>query len=391
VSDATTAGGEAAVARYHVTEAALRQLVDAALAAGQEVVAPVVEDACASPGAAAALAACRRPDAAAAPGGLAYRAVGSAAEVHLGGGLPALSLKDFFLPRQEPLLRFRQRGSEVTVEEPEVPGRPRLVVAATPCDAAALAIVDRVMNWDYEDEPWNRRRAATTVVGLACAVVDESCFCTAVGGAPDDTRGLDALLTPVEDGFVLEVVTEKGATLAATHEGLLTALEEGDGRVVAAARARAEARARAAATLDLDPAAVRDWVAANYDHPLLLSLGDRCNGCGACTGVCPTCHCFDIADEEEGVGRGTRRRFWDTCQSRLFTLHASGHDPRPDQHRRYRQRVAHKFSIYPLRFGEVLCTGCGRCTRVCHAGQDLVEILRHLDAAARGDAQGGSR
>jgi len=31
----------------------------------------------------------------------------------------------------------------------------------------------------------------------------------------------------------------------------------------------------------------------------------------------------------------------------------------------------------------VLCTGCGRCTRVCHAGQDLVEILEAIDIAAR--------
>jgi ferredoxin len=54
---------------------------------------------------------------------------------------------------------------------------------------------------------------------------------------------------------------------------------------------------------------------------------------------------------------------------------------------RYRQRINHKFSIYPLKFGEVLCTGCGRCTRVCHAGQDLVEILAAIDIAARRPGQ----
>ena len=31
----------------------------------------------------------------------------------------------------------------------------------------------------------------------------------------------------------------------------------------------------------------------------------------------------------------------------------------------------------------MLCTGCGRCTRVCHAGQDIVEILAAIDVAAR--------
>ena len=60
---------------------------------------------------------------------------------------------------------------------------------------------------------------------------------------------------------------------------------------------------------------------------------------------------------------------------------------------RYRQRINHKFAIYPLKFGEVLCTGCGRCTRVCHAGQDLVEILQAIDIAARrpGDDAAGRR
>ena len=128
---------------------------------------------------------------------------------------------------------------------------------------------------------------------------------------------------------------------------------------------------------------MRDWIDTHFDDPLLAALGVRCNGCGACSSVCPTCHCFDIVDEEEGVGRGTRRRCWDTCQSPTFTLHASGHNPRDDQNARFRQRINHKFSIYPLRFGEVLCTGCGRCTRVCHAGQDLVEILAAIDVAAR--------
>ncbi len=138
-----------------------------------------------------------------------------------------------------------------------------------------------------------------------------------------------------------------------------------------------------AANLEIDAGSVRDWIATHFDDPLLAQLAIRCNGCGACTSVCPTCHCFDIIDEVEGVGSGCRRRCWDTCQAPTFTLHASGHNPRDNQHVRYRQRINHKFSIYPLKFGEVLCTGCGRCTRVCHAGQDLVEILQEIDIAAR--------
>ena len=98
---------------------------------------------------------------------------------------------------------------------------PRVVLAAKPCDSAALAVVDKVMNWDYQDELWNGRREATTIVNLACPVIDESCFCTAVGTAPDDAKGADALLTPVEGGYLLEVDHRQGARPGRSPRGPL--------------------------------------------------------------------------------------------------------------------------------------------------------------------------
>jgi len=258
---------------------------------------------------------------------------------------------------------------------------PRVVLASKPCDAAALDVVDKVMNWDYEDELWNGRRAATTIVNLACPVIDDSCFCTAVGAAPDDVKGADGLLTPVAGGYVYEAATDKGRALLEANKARFSAAADALARE--ADDGRAAAHGRVAGNLEIDAGSVRDWIDTHFEDPLLAQLAIRCNGCGACTSVCPTCHCFDIVDEQEGVGRGTRRRCWDTCQAPTFTLHASGHNPRDDQHVRYRQRINHKFAIYPLKFGEVLCTGCGRCTRVCHAGQDLVEILQAIDIAAR--------
>jgi ferredoxin len=103
--------------------------------------------------------------------------------------------------------------------------------------------------------------------------------------------------------------------------------------------------------------------------------------------VCPTCHCFDIVDEAEGVTSGTRRRNWDTCQASRFTVHASGHNPRPDQSARFRQRLTHKFHIYLTRFGEVLCTGCGRCSKACPGGMDLPEVLQAITRLAEGPGQ----
>ncbi len=74
------------------------------------------------------------------------------------------------------------------------------MIGAHPCDAAALPILDKVFNWDFRDEAYNRRRDATTVITLACAEHDEECFCTSVGLGPEAERGSDAMLFDLGDG-----------------------------------------------------------------------------------------------------------------------------------------------------------------------------------------------
>ncbi len=130
-------------------------------------------------------------------------------------------------------------------------------------------------------------------------------------------------------------------------------------------------------------ALLSEWLARHFDHELWKTLALRCHGCGACAAVCSTCHCFDIVDEHDSYGSGARRRNWDFCQAAKFTAHASGHNPRKSQTERFRQRVMHKFSIYPRRFDAILCTGCGRCARACGAGMNLPEILGQLVQLAR--------
>jgi ferredoxin len=367
---------------YFLGSADLTALVDELTAAGIEVVAPVIAGTCESP-AALASAACLRPGAG--PELIQYAVVADTSQLALGRGMPSLSLKGLFLPQTEAFFCWREHGSAIDVKPADVQPAARVVLGAKPCDAAALAIVDHVMNWDYDDQLWNGRRAATTIFTLACPVEDDSCFCTAVGAEPDGTRGADGRLTPVDGGYLVATTTDKGQALVEAHSAQLAAPPaHGVGALRQQAHDyRTKARRKVAANLQIDAESVRDWVDEHFEDPLLAALGVRCNGCGACSSVCPTCHCFDIVDEVDGVGRGTRRRCWDTCQTGKFTAHASGHNPREDQNARFRQRINHKFGIYPLRFGEVLCTGCGRCTRVCHAGQDLVEILAAIDVAAR--------
>jgi hypothetical protein len=201
-----------------IAQADLAALVADLTAAGTEVVAPVKSGA---------------------GGALEYRRIGRLGEAALGeGALPRRSLKELFLPPSEVLLRYRLEGSasrphrplqarseqaegpstsspgsNVAIEEVPTAFPPRLILGARPCDAAGVEVLDKVMGWDYRDELWFGRRAAATIVAVACPGADGACFCSAVGLSPDATKGADALLVPAEGGFAAEAVTEKGETL----------------------------------------------------------------------------------------------------------------------------------------------------------------------------------
>lgn len=309
-----------------------------------------------------------------------FKDVKDAGEMVFAGPLPKRSIKEFFLPPTEVVLRWKQKKGDVELFEVPTQCAPMVIFGARPCDAAAPEIVDGVMGWGCRDELWFGRRDATTIIGVACAGVDKSCFCTAVGLGPDRALGSDLFLTQVEDGYHVSVETDRGEALVRAHQKRFGAPSHAD----AVAASHKAAREKVEGNLRMDPAAVRTFVEKNFDHPYWARVAQRCHGCGACASSCPTCHCFDLVDEPNAVDSGERRRNWDTCQTGKFTLHASGHNPRGDQSGRFRQRVTHKFSIYKGKFDRILCTGCGRCARVCPGGMDLPEILGELSRLAKG-------
>jgi len=102
-----------------------------------------------------------------------------------------------------------------------------------------------------------------------------------------------------------------------------------------------------------------------------------------CSCLCPTCYCFDLVDEKTAAGGIKKVRTWDWCMAPLFTKHASGHNPRSVNSARLRQKVMHKFSYYPERYGIDSCVGCGRCVRNCPVNLDIREVLGQLNAATK--------
>ncbi|MCK5525860.1 MAG: 4Fe-4S dicluster domain-containing protein, partial [Candidatus Latescibacteria bacterium] len=74
---------------------------------------------------------------------------------------------------------------------------------------------------------------------------------------------------------------------------------------------------------------------------------------------------------------------WDSCMFPLFTLHASGHNPRNSGNERMRQRMMHKFSYTVDNWGDTFCVGCGRCVRSCPVNLDIREVIRRVREAGK--------
>jgi ferredoxin len=275
---------------------------------------------------------------------------------------PNNSIKEFLFPRHEKLYGYKLGRKQVELTAIAPPQEEQIIVAARPCDAAMGPILDHVFNWDYADATYNRRRELTTIVTLACRSHDSHCFCTSVGSGADDPRGSDVMLYFLDEG-ILEVrcLTEKGRRLFAGQTETTTR----------------EAPAATGPQPAFDLEKVNQFLAGGFEDPRWPTLARRCLGCGACAYTCPTCHCFDIVDEGAG-GQGVRARNWDACQFGQFTLHAAGHNPRSRQAQRQRQRIYHKFHIYPEKFGTLLCTGCGNCTRNCPVGLGVRPVLAEI-------------
>jgi len=288
----------------------------------------------------------------------------------------AKSLKDAFFPQTETLLRYRRTLDRYEdIKEAALDQTPTVLLGVRPCDARSLVLLDRVFcQGPYCDPYYRARREQTLVIALACEHPRPTCFCHAFGSGPYDRDSADIMMrvARVNDGqadaWLVEAVSERGAALL--DKAGLPAAAPADVAAADAIQARAEASLQ-----PIEPVAgIEGALGVLFDSPVWQEIAAKCIACGTCTYVCPECHCFNIEDRTLADG-GERVRAWDACMYPVFTQHASGHNPRPDQAARWRQRVNHKFAYLPRNVGLYGCVGCGRCVLACPVRLDIREVL----------------
>ena len=307
-----------------------------------------------------------------------YAVIEAGKQMSWSHGICRNSFKEFLFPQTEVVATFRIEKGRVHMETPSHDYPETVVIGARPCDAASVASLRAVFTWKGDVDPFFvARHDRTTVVTVACAKGDGACFCTSVGLAPDAPKGSDVMLRETLRGnYLVEPLTERGRALVERAADLFLEGEEAIKPMVPPPVIERSDIAKILAWLS-DPA--------HYDDALWSAHAAKCVGCGACTYVCPTCHCFDITDEGRAFS-GERRKNWDACQFDHFTLHAGGHNPRDRQSARWRNRFMCKFHFYPTKFDAQGCVGCGRCIRVCYIGLDITEMMERVSQKASGES-----
>jgi len=255
------------------------------------------------------------------------------------------------------------------------------IVGVRACELKAIRYLDKVLlDGDFHDPAYEAKRRAMTIVSCDCLDCTDSCFCTLVGGRPFADEGFDINLTGLSDGWVVEVLSDKGHRLFATKPPRATPeqLEQRD-------------QVRRAMTQRIEAQNVRWSLRVEDSTPTRLpeaggegwqKFAADCVECGACNTVCPTCYCFYLYDQHAGSEEFERVRTWDSCLLSTYHRMAGGSHvkitPRPQLLARLANRVLHKFTYSPQQHGMLSCVGCGRCIDACLGRIDIRQMVREL-------------
>lgn len=290
-------------------------------------------------------------------------------KIGLSGYRAVESLKALFFKMSQPV-------AAVFGEELEPPTPSYVILGARACDLSALEVLDKVLSQgDFDDVFYTQNRKNTLIISADCTDCAKTCFCTLVNGQPFAQKGFDLNLTPISNGFIVEIGSEKGQAVIDRNKDLFQEVSP------ALLTEKTDLRQRMREELEQNNKEFKTKLALEQLHRINLenkhwkTLTKDCVECSNCNFICPSCTCFLLLDAND-----CRTKVWDSCLKNGYARVAGGSNSRPKLFERLQNRYHCKFDYSFERLGRYACVGCGRCcVDGCAAKIDMRSVFVELE------------
>ncbi len=286
---------------------------------------------------------------------------------------PQESLKPFFFPQEETIFTYKTGDNGYsfnTVDETDE----TVFFGVRSCDISGILYMDVIFLRGPIDPFYSRRRNKAIIIGMACNEPEDKCFCYASRSGPFLEVGFDLQLTDLGNRYFVESGRARGDAIFEEFSLFFQEVTEEDEKL--RYQLSLEARSLFKRQVYLETAFNR-LKTGDFDEKIWAHIAKRCDRCGGCAHICPTCTCFTIFDSPIDETQGERIRAWDACTHEGFTRMAGGHNPVPPEDA-LKRRFMHKLYYDRLSFKRSGCVGCGRCVDMCFGGIDMASFVRLL-------------
>lgn len=255
-----------------------------------------------------------------------------------------------------------------------------IIFGVKSCDIQAHRIQDFVfLEGVAEESLYRARRENTILISSDCTAFKEVCFCLSMDVLPHPTIGFDMNLSPLNDGFLAEIGSEKGQELVNNYPEYFAVAK--DTQIAARLAKRnnlIERLKRELAPKNIPPTSIQQrLIKEGFSLDTWSQFMQTCVECGGCNLICDTCHCF-LLEDRKSAGVNEKVKMWDSCLYANYARVAGGANPNKMRAQRLRFRFTKKFDFFFEHLKIPGCCGCGRCIEVCPGKIDIREVLKDL-------------
>ena len=279
--------------------------------------------------------------------------------------------KKLLFPPFEDLVKY-EIGDRIDIK-PIIESKDKVLFGIDACDVNGMNFLDKFFSDDYRDNNYLERRKKLTVIGID-RDPPETSFALSMKAEYAKT-GFDIFLTDLNDRYFVRIATPKGSELVGHYAKSQDATLEDFKKYN---QYMDDYRSKFKLEVSIDNF-YDDFMALYDNNEFWEEMAKNCFSCGSCNLVCPTCFCFNVKDDIKlNMKTSIKKREWDSCMIPEYGLVAGGHNFRPTNANRLKQRYQCKIRTFMDKYGTFACVGCGRCIETCLAKINIVEDINSV-------------